>query len=302
VLWLVNRWDKLQVTMAAGVADLLLTQKDGEPPAVLASGCAPGEHGLAVFKLRLQGRVHLGLTSPARHFVWFQLSDIFIECRRETRIYRESVPTGSLAICLADVDCSADAAQGTEAIGIAIEPSYLALAAAEESALGARLIERICGRDAELLRLAHILVSECSENYPNGALHWSDVACEFIEGLLVRHTSERKALPRDSLTKDVLGQIRDYIIAHLDETIEVTALAEIAGRSPFHFTRIFARSVGLTPHRYVVHLRLQRARELISQRRSGLAEIAASTGFSDQSHLARWVRRVNGVSLTQLMS
>jgi AraC family transcriptional regulator len=32
----------------------------------------------------------------------------------------------------------------------------------------------------------------------------------------------------------------------------------------------------------------------------GLAEIAASTGFADQSHLSRWVRRVHGVSLTQL--
>jgi AraC family transcriptional regulator len=36
--------------------------------------------------------------------------------------------------------------------------------------------------------------------------------------------------------------------------------------------------------------------------RSGLAEIAACTGFADQSHLARWVRRVHGVSLTQLAS
>jgi AraC family transcriptional regulator len=74
----------------------------------------------------------------------------------------------------------------------------------------------------------------------------------------------------------------------------------MAGRSPFHFTRVFTRSVGVTPYRYVVHLRLRRALELIRERRSGLAEIAAATGFSDQSHLSRWVRRVHGVSPTQL--
>jgi AraC family transcriptional regulator len=56
--------------------------------------------------------------------------------------------------------------------------------------------------------------------------------------------------------------------------------------------------VGVTPHRYVVHLRLQR--ELVRAGRSGLAEIAACTGFADQSHLSRWVRRIHGVSLTQL--
>jgi AraC family transcriptional regulator len=56
----------------------------------------------------------------------------------------------------------------------------------------------------------------------------------------------------------------------------------------------------MTPHRYVVHLRLQRAIELVREGRSGLAEIAARTGFADQSHLSRWVRRVHGVPLSRL--
>jgi AraC family transcriptional regulator len=288
--------------MTNGVAELPFTQEDGEPPTILAAGSAPGEHGLAVFKFRFQGGVHIGASSPRRHFVWFQLSDLFIECRRATRIFREAVPRGSLAICLAGVDCSADAGQSTDAVLIEIEPSYLALAAAEDSALGAQLIERTSGRDAELLQLACILASACSENHPNGALYWSGIANRFLEGLVGRHTSEFKHPPRGSLSKEVLGRIRDYVNAHLDEPIEVTALASIAGRSPFHFTRVFARSAGVTPHRYVVHLRLQRATELIRHGRSGLAQIAACTGFADQSHLARWVRRVHGVSLTQLAS
>jgi AraC family transcriptional regulator len=45
----------------------------------------------------------------------------------------------------------------------------------------------------------------------------------------------------------------------------------------------------MSPHRYVVHQRLQRAIELMREGRSGLADIAASTGFADQSHLSRWV-------------
>ena len=104
------------------------------------------------------------------------------------------------------------------------------------------------------------------------------------------------------LGKDLIRRLRDYVVAHLDEPIEVEALADIAGRSPFHFTRVFTRSVGMTPHRYVVHLRLQRAIELVREGRSGLAEIAARTGFADQSHLSRWMRRVLGVSPTQLVA
>src|SRR6266436_1908738 len=84
--------------------------------------------------------------------------------------------------------------------------------------------------------------------------------------------------------------------------IEVAKLASIAGRSPFHFSRVFTRSVGLTPYRYVVYLRVQRATELVRDGRFGLAEIAARTGFADQSHLSRWVRRVHGVPLTKLVA
>jgi AraC family transcriptional regulator len=288
--------------MAKEVAELDLTQEDGEPPAVLAAGSAPGEHGVAVLKVRFEGGLHLGATSPRQHLVWFQLSDVFIECRRATRVFHETAPGGSLAICLAGVDCAADAGQSTDAILVAIEPGYLALAAAEDSALGAQLIECISGHDEELFQLACTLASECAENYPNGALYWSGVANRLLEGLVVRYTSEFKDPQRGRLSKEGLERIRDYVIAHLDEPIEVTALANIVGRSPFHFTRLFSRSVGMTPHRYVVHLRLQRATELIRDRRSGLAEIAACTGFADQSHLSRWVRRVHGVSLTQMVT
>ena len=73
-------------------------------------------------------------------------------------------------------------------------------------------------------------------------------------------------------------------------------------RSQFHFSRAFTRSVGVSPHRYMVHLRLQRAVEMVRDGKFSLAEIAAKTGFADQSHLTRWVRRVHGVSPTQIMA
>ena len=122
----------------------------------------------------------------------------------------------------------------------------------------------------------------------------------FIDGLLARHMAkfERRAI--GTLSKDVFLRVRDYVEAHLDEPIEVGALANIAGRSPFHFTRVFTQAVGMSPHRYIVRMRLERAVALMLTRRSGLAEIAACTGFADQSHLSRWVRRVYGASPSQL--
>jgi AraC family transcriptional regulator len=87
-------------------------------------------------------------------------------------------------------------------------------------------------------------------------------------------------------------------MAHLDEPIDVATLAHMTKRCQVHFSRVFRRSVGVSPYRYIVYLRFRRAVDLIREGRLGLAEIAASTGFADQSHLSRWVRRVHGVSPT----
>ena len=115
-------------------------------------------------------------------------------------------------------------------------------------------------------------------------------------------TAVMRAQLADCWAKTCLGVSETISWLISKEPIEVAKLAAIAGRSSFHFTRIFARTVGVTPHRYIVHLRLQCAIELIRDRQHGLAEIALRTGFSDQSHLTRWMQRVHGASLTQLVS
>jgi AraC family transcriptional regulator len=218
------------------------------------------------------------------------------------RTFRHDAAAGSLAICPAGIDSVADAEQSVDAILVTIDPRRLALAAAEDAAPEAKLMERLLGYDQTLLDLARTLASESANGYPNGPFFWNEVASDFIEGLVARHTSECERRTRGMLGKDVLKRLRDHVVAHIDEPIEVATLAKIAGRSPFHFTRLFTRSVGVSPHRYVVHLRLRRAVELVRDGRSGLAEVAVRTGFADQSHLTRWVRRVHGVSLTQLVA
>src|SRR5262249_20037938 len=62
-----------------------------------------------------------------------------------------------------------------DAILIAIDPDQMALAAAEDSALEARLIERLSGYDQPLLELARILACESVHDYPNGPMYWNEV-------------------------------------------------------------------------------------------------------------------------------
>jgi len=283
------------------IGEFDVDREDGGRPTTLAAGRAPGESGVSVLSQRFCGGVHLKDT-PRQHHVCFQMSSLRIERRLAGRALRHEAPEGGLAICPAGIDGAVDADQSVAMIRVAIDPGQLALAAAEDSALEARLIGRLSGYDRALFESARTLALESADNYPNGPLYWSEVAGAFVDGLIARHTAGPEIRIRGTLGKDILERLKDYIVAHLDEPIDVAALAAVAGRSPFHFSRVFARSVGITPHRYVVRLRLQRAMELVRDERSSLAEIAARTGFADQSHLSRWIRRVYGVSITQLRS
>jgi len=284
-----------------------LVQADGGAPAVIAAGQAPGESGVSVMGLRFRGGAHFRATAQ-QHLIFFQNGTHGVEararmeCRMDSRRLRHVPPMGSLAICPAGTEGRADADFSLDCIMVAVDPRRFALAAAEESALEARLIERLSGTDESLFRLAGRLASESRAGYPNGPLFWNDLADGFIENLTARHAAAAVTAARGRLSRHHFTKIRDYILAHLEHPIEVDALAGIAGRSPFHFSRVFSRTVGMTPHRYVVHLRLRRALEMVRTGHAGLAEIAAATGFADQSHLWRWVRRVYGVSLGELSS
>ena len=282
------------------ISELHLAQADGGLPTMAAHGSAPGESGVSIVNVQFRDGAHFSAT-PRQHLIWFQTSPpVRFDCRIAGRTLQHEARADQLTICPAGIDCAADADASSSAILVAIDPRHLALAAAEESALDAQLIERFSDRDRRLLELARILLLESADDYPNGSLFWNDVASGFIGNLVARHTSASEPRTRGALRKEVLKRLKDYALAHIDEPIEVAALAKIAGSSPFHFSRVFTRSVGMTPHRYVVRLRLQRAIELIRDGQLGLAEVAARTGFADQSHLSRWVRRVHGVSLTKL--
>lgn len=79
------------------------------------------------------------------------------------------------------------------------------------------------------------------------------------------------------------------------ETLSLVQLAALSGLSLHRFATAFREQVGMPPHRYQCHLRLQRARELLRQ---GMppADIAAEVGFFDQSHLSRHFKRRYGVT------
>jgi AraC family transcriptional regulator len=275
-------------------------QHDGASPTVLTTAAPRGERGISLSRVHFDHAAYVSGTMR-QHLVILQMSHrLRIRCQMSGRSLVHEPRAGTVVICPAGIDCSAESNMDVDLLLLAVEPDRLRLAAAEDGAPQAQLNERLSGYDDELLAIVKRLVAETTAGYPNGPLFWSEVSDDFMSRLVDGHTSMPARLPRGAIGTATLKRIRDYVAAHLAEPIEVAALAGLAGRSPFHFTRVFTNSVGMTPHRYVVHLRLRAAVARIKAGESRLADVAAETGFSDQSHLSRWIRRVHGVAPSEI--
>jgi AraC family transcriptional regulator len=172
------------------LGEICVTHHDGSGPLTLTAGSPAGESGVSVARAKFKrGRYSSGVVQ--QHKIFFQLSPHLrrLECRMAGQTLRHQTHTGSLAICPAGLDCSAETDASVDLLLIAIKPGQLALAAAEGAALEAQLHERLSGYDQQLFRIARVLESESAEGYPNGPLFWNEAASGFISRLILGHTS-----------------------------------------------------------------------------------------------------------------
>ena len=93
-----------------------------------------------------------------------------------------------------------------------------------------------------------------------------------------------------------LKLITSFIAEHTDEDLSIERLAKMADVSTFHFARMFKKDMGISPHQYVIQHRIARARQLLRDPGSSIADIAYQTGFSSQSHLTDTFQKVVGVT------
>ncbi|MGD1712321.1 AraC family transcriptional regulator [Dapis sp. BLCC M172] len=99
-----------------------------------------------------------------------------------------------------------------------------------------------------------------------------------------------------NFSKSILNQVIEYIQANLHQNLTLTELAAIAKVSPNYFATQFKKSIGITPHQYVIGQRVAKAKQLLLKGKLTLAEIAIKVGFADQSHLTYHFKKAMGVT------
>jgi len=152
--------------------------------------------------------------------------------------------------------------------------------------------------DPALALLVRAMLREVRQGCPHGALYAESLSLGLL--LHLRRTRGAPAAPR----RGERGRLSGRQHARLDELIadELTGELSLAtlcgalGLSKTHFVRLFRNTTGTSPHRYVMHKRLERARALIVGGDLPLVEVASAAGFASQSHLNRHFRLAFGVT------
>ena len=118
-----------------------------------------------------------------------------------------------------------------------------------------------------------------------------------IAGILARRedSTEDYELQRVHLTLPKLDRVKAFVEAHLESDVTLSDMAQIAGLSPFHFSRVFKQQTGETPYHFLCTRRLMRARRLLQEGKLPLAELALECGFASQSHFTAAFTKAMGV-------
>ncbi len=119
--------------------------------------------------------------------------------------------------------------------------------------------------------------------------------------LVGKYARDRPSVKPIGKEHQAVQQTRDYLTAHHTDNISLKDLAVLVNVDSLRLLRAFRKQVGLPPHAYLNHVRIQRAKRLLVAGWS-ITEAALETGFTDQSHLHRHFKKIVGVTPGQYVS
>jgi len=185
---------------------------------------------------------------------------------------------------------------------LSIAISDAALTAASDGPSGEVELRRVDNLvDGRLGALVAAVNVERIAGFPSGRLFLDSVeqalAVALVNGYAVRHRSVQKH--RGGLGSARLRRIKELVHAKMEDEVTLCEMAQSVELSTAHFSRMFRKSTGESPHHFVLRHRVERAKEMLRASEARVLDVAVACGFKTQQHFARVFRRVCGVSPTE---
>ena len=130
-----------------------------------------------------------------------------------------------------------------------------------------------------------------------GREEWRVKTSPDLYGLLLDLSSLCGFNPEEEQNQNGVSSAVQYIAEHYAETVELSRLAEFAGLSQGHFCRVFKRHTHMRPIEYVIHLRVERAKDLLLEKPPlPITEIAKRVGYTSAAYFSKVFREKVGVT------
>jgi AraC family transcriptional regulator len=243
--------------------------------------------------------------SGVRHpFLIYHLSHPTTVTRKISGASRERALIGPRRICVTPAGTSAQWQHSghPEILQVYLRDSVYATAVSEMygcDTSAAQIVPRFAVLDPLLEQLAIGIVTALRDGSVQDGLY-VDTLAQMMAVHLARYHSSRSSRLRTPGERPVsnvkMRRLVDFIDENLDRDLSLESMAAEAEISPLYLPHAFKVAVGHSPHQYVLQRRIQKARSLLTSTDSPIADIALAVGFSSQSHLSNWFRRLVGIS------
>ena len=210
--------------------------------------------------------------------------------KRETRGTLTCLPKGLLP--------AMRSAQTADLLCCAFDEAFVASVADElEGRLATPHDKRGDLRDRAISDILNLLFAEVQSGGASGRLYFDSLAQALtIRFLFLGERRSTRPCRTAMLPQQHLGRVQELIESRLEADLSLRELASEVGYSRSHFLRMFHATTGMTPHRYVLNRRIERARRLLGDADRSIAQVAYGCGFSSQAHLTLAFRKVCGLT------
>ncbi|WP_213807789.1 AraC family transcriptional regulator [Granulicella sp. dw_53] len=156
-------------------------------------------------------------------------------------------------------------------------------------------------KDLRIRALMTAVNIERASGFPSGQLFLQSIEMALAAVLVKAYAlSIKTRRPIKGGLSDVgRRNVTDLVRSRISEDISLADMAAVTGLSITHFSRIFKKSMGESPHQFVLRQRVQCAKELLISLHLRMLDIALACGFKTQQHFARIFRQVCGLSPTE---
>jgi AraC family transcriptional regulator len=155
--------------------------------------------------------------------------------------------------------------------------------------------------DTRLRTLVAAVHTEAVAGFPRGRLLLDSLEQEIAIALVNGHAVAQRPLQiyTGGLGSRRLRRIRELVDAKMEDDLSLDEMAQSVGLSSAHFARMFRKSIGETPHQFVLRQRVERAKGMLRAPAVRILDVAVACGFKTQQHFAQVFRDVCGVSPTE---